>query len=415
MFDYKIIDAAFEVSGVLERIGEKHVNIERGRRQGFNFFEGLVRGRVHLEKYHTNFISYLLSSEEHGCEHLFLKCFLEMLVERCNKKPDDYKLKLLGLFLDEVKKGNRVEVGRERPLSSGQIDIDLFFSGLGAALFIENKVRSGEGYNQVKDYFGHYEKAFPNRHLGIFLSKDGGMPPSMEPGATSFGNLILLSYRDIIEWLEASCTERELLFYPHIVGCLLQYIHVVKKELSIMEKKEKEEMLGFLEKNSGKLSLLVKNQSRLSMMIQEAIEHYRAGFLEDIKQMIERLLGNKEYKPKRNEAGRFSCQYEDVSFLLYIEQAYPESDDNGKGLWWGIYDENGASFDFHIGLVHHGWEAVIIDQIDDFNNDEEGSAKIIESSGDSAKREIWIEDIVRTIEKRIDNIVLPAIKKRDIR
>lgn len=414
MFDYKIIDAAFQVSEVLEKIGDKHVNIERGKKQGFNFFEGLVGDRVHLEKYHTNFISYLLSSEGHGCEHLFLKCFLEMLVERCNKKPDDHKLRLLGLFLDEVKRGNCVEVGKERQLSSGQIDIELIFSGLGGALFIENKVRSWEGHNQVSGYFGHYETAFPDRHLGIFLTKDGGMPPSIDPSAASFGNLILLSYRDIIEWLEASCTERELLFYPHIVGCLLQYIHVVKKELNIMEEKEKKEMLDFLERNPGKLSLLVKNQSRLSMMIQQAVEHNRAEFLEDIKHAVERFLGNKEYQPQRNEAGRFLCHYDGVRFLLYIEQAYPELDDGGKGLWWGVYDENGAPFKFHIGLAQQGWEAVIIDQVNDFNNDEEGSAKIIESSRDSAKRKMWIEDIVHAIEERIGNIVLPAIKKREI-
>ena len=55
-------------------------NRKIGRRQTFNFFQGIVNDKLHLEKYHTNFLYYLLNPHgNHGCEDLFLREFLSLL------------------------------------------------------------------------------------------------------------------------------------------------------------------------------------------------------------------------------------------------------------------------------------------------------------------------------------------------
>lgn len=78
MADPELLDVAFRIAAKIEKEKAKNRNIGRGGRPDFNFFVGLTENKVHLEYYHTNFISYLLSAEGHDCGHLFLKRFLKI-------------------------------------------------------------------------------------------------------------------------------------------------------------------------------------------------------------------------------------------------------------------------------------------------------------------------------------------------
>lgn len=71
----ELINTACEVLSKMDELRLVQKNIRRGSRQGFNFFYALINDKVHLEKYHTSFLSYLLCPEEsHDCEGIFFLC-----------------------------------------------------------------------------------------------------------------------------------------------------------------------------------------------------------------------------------------------------------------------------------------------------------------------------------------------------
>jgi len=408
----EVLKFAFHVCEKVDESMENGIYAGERRKSGFNFFSGLIANSTHLEKYHTNFISYLLSSKDHGFEHQFLAYFIKMLKEKLKIKPDDYKQGLIQSFEDQVHKRLRIEVTRERTTFNGRVDIEVQFHLLNGILFIENKIRSSEGKNQMLDYFVHYSRHYPQTYLGIFLTKNGDWPESIDRASEYTKCLVTLSYKDIIRWLDICCKN---INNPVITGCLSQYIQIVKKELNIMENAVPTEMITFLKENAESLSSLVKNRQAIESAVQTVVKEYRNKFLDDLRNKIGQTLNSKEYALQKEDSGRFQCTLpNNLSFKLYIDQAYPATDEGGKGLWWGIYDPNGRPFKKNLRLQHNCWESIIIDGIDDFMYDDEGAEKIIRSTLDMAMRSNLIEQIATCIGNRIDTHVLPVIKKQSM-
>lgn len=411
MPDLKSLDAAFRIAEKVEKIITNNGNAGKGDRPLFNFFIGLTANKVHIEQYHTNFISYLLSTDKHDCGDLFFKRFLQMLQERCSPKSDDNKSTLIGKFLDQVENKNDISVGRERLISNGKVDIEIIFPTTQSALFIENKMRSVEGNNQLSAYFEHYAGGFQGGCMGIYLTKNGDSPDSVRKGSPHFKNLITLSYRNIIQWLEICHDEPELNHNPHIKGSLLQYIQVIKNELNIMGELNLEETVSYLLDHADKFSVLVKNQSELQSAIGTAVKAVRDKFLEELTEILTRSLGDAGYSLKRKDKDHFLCKYKGLRFLLYITQAYPDTDEGGKGLWWGVYDLEDGVFDVDLRLDNNCWESVKIEKVEDFTEDNKGAAKIIASMRDIEKKRSLLEAIVDAIRTGLDSKVIPALKE----
>jgi hypothetical protein len=161
-----IISASLEAADKIIKIKEGQYNFQRGSKQNFNFFSAIVTGKQdkdHIEKYHSNFIAYLLNPDaSHDCGVIFLKYFLEVLKKRTTKD-------FVGFQATENKL-TEVTVEREMPVNNGSIDIAIKYKK-DWLMFIENKVESEEGYQQVKCYCDWAKKEYPNNWCGVYLTK----------------------------------------------------------------------------------------------------------------------------------------------------------------------------------------------------------------------------------------------------
>ena len=79
-----IISVAVGFSNKIKEVKDAGYNFRKGSKQNFNFFSAIVTSndeKEHLEKYHSNFIGYLLNPKaSHDCESLFLKSFFDSLI-----------------------------------------------------------------------------------------------------------------------------------------------------------------------------------------------------------------------------------------------------------------------------------------------------------------------------------------------
>ncbi len=375
----------------IKTVRAKYNDIRKGSKQNFNLFEALVRDKTHHEKYHSNFIGYLLNPKAtHDCGTLFLIKFLEH-VNREHKINltifKDIELEKCCIILEDTNTKGRIDITIESK--------DWY-------IFIENKVRSGEGHNQIKDYFEHAKHNFQKSILGIYLTLDGSSPPSI-----SNDKIINLSYKkDIIEWLE-SCY-MGVIRYPHITQAITQYIDIIKSEniLNIMEDKEMKEIIEYLEKYPEKAIKIIEHQDDLEKSLVEFIKEKRNLFLNELRNKIEGLKVE-GITIERFDSERAKCRYNNFDFFIRIDQAYPEKDDGGKGLWWGLYnDDSGYTpFKCNIGDYKH-WDGIRINGINDFLYDKNGSALILESF----QNEKLKQDILQQISSGIIDKILTNIK-----
>jgi hypothetical protein len=393
-----IMPIAIDVSGKIKAVKEAQYNFRRGSKQNFNFFSAIVTGKhdkEHIEKYHSNFISYLLNPEApHDCGIFFLKKFIKELEKKKNEKfkgnvPNPDKLE-------------NVSVEREKIAEEGYIDIAIE-SKSDWFIFIENKVESDEGYQQVKYYcdWAHGKKPDMN-WCGVYLTKYG-IPPKTIHGSDHENKVISLSYHDIIEWLESCQKEKEIINYPHIISALTQYINVIKKNLGIMGDTEKTEIQSYFKKDRIRTALLAQNFTNLTQELEEYIKLVRTDFLDELKDKIIEQLKDKGVDIQY-ENDELRCS--NPEFVLLIKQSYPKYDETGRGLWWGIKkNKDGSRFEHNLKLDKKWWEGVVFKEIDDFENDtDNGSAKIIESIDNVDLRGQLIEEISKTITNKTKHI-----------
>ena len=89
----KDIEQILKATKEIERIKKAIYKRKKDSKENFNFFHALVTDeKVHLEKYHTNFIAYLLNPKQsHDCDTLFLENFLKLIGKdhEINKKHYD--------------------------------------------------------------------------------------------------------------------------------------------------------------------------------------------------------------------------------------------------------------------------------------------------------------------------------------
>lgn len=346
--------------------------------------------------------------------------FLETLKGSVSPKERSEVFPHIEKLLSVIKNGCSAKVTKEQPISTGRVDIEILFPSEGYALYIENKMRSEERLNQLKDYHAYYEQVYPGKNVGIYLTKHGSLPESLRSAEPPVTTIVPLSYGEVIEWLEKCCFSHELAYHAHITASLLQYIQIIKSEMNIMENIETEEMGIFFQQpeNRVKLHKLLTQTRQLDEIISAGMLPYRKAFLRDLKKTFEDEISKKDYYLSINDKEAFRCRHEDVDgelfFTVYIEQAYPVADDGGRGLWWGVYDDNASVFGFEIGLEKNCWETIKLGNIDDFYNDADGSKIIIETVGETAKRNRskLLSDVANRIIGRIEQVVFPAFKER---
>ena len=271
-----LISTASNIGKGITEIRDKHYEERKQKKENFNFFAAIVSGKndkQHIEKYHSNFIAYLLNSEaSHDFGNLFLQYFFELLKNppfNVNKLPIELPL----------------TVEREKLTNEGRfIDISLEV-GKEWIIFIENKVWSEEGTDQMKDYCEFANNKYANK-VGIYLTLKGESPVSINPISNSGIRVICLSYKDIIKWLKSCCQDVEVNKHPHILSALKQYITVIENILHTM-KEDTEAIIEYLKSNEVSTELILTNRRILNDAIWLLTKEIRDKFLADLTNAVD--------------------------------------------------------------------------------------------------------------------------------
>lgn len=269
------MDPLIELEEFLQNINNKtdlYLKDREENKHNFNFFTALVSGKnskEHIEKYHSNFIAYLLNPHSgHGFGIVFLQHFL-----------NDSGIEHLHT--------SRLEIEREYQIGNGRfIDIAIKYGG-DVPIFIENKVRSGELTDQLKDYFEFTKEK--NNQLGIYLSLDGKLPNNYK--GKDF-NLKCWSYDKILSWIE-KCKE-EVRSHSHLDHIFRQYIEVVQSLLNLSDMDNLNE--GLLKENKSVSHLLLKHHLMIDRLIRNQITEIKTRFLKDLKSSLTEIFNNNDNK-----------------------------------------------------------------------------------------------------------------------
>jgi len=216
-----------------------------------------------------------------------------------------------------------LNVEREKKTDNGRfIDISLEDKNEWI-VFIENKIRSGEQKDQMKDYCNFVRDKYRNK-IGIYLTLFGDSPDTInlkeaeENGIT----LIILSYKHIIEWLELCCKTEKIIKHHHVLSALKQYIQIIKNLINNMEE-EMQDMLNYLLENKSITSEIASNLWIFNNALNEVIKKVREKFLYDLNIEVSKLIDEKNISDNikiRVHQGDYSFSgNEDKSFGLGFE------------------------------------------------------------------------------------------------
>lgn len=220
----------------------------------FNIFSTL--NIEHFEIRHSNVLAWLFDTRgSHQLKDFPLSCFLTSLRQmNMTIAPTNS-----ALVRREVKIG-----------TSGQIDLLLDLNN-GEILTIENKIKSGEGANQLKRYREALQKEYSYKTLHLlFLTPAGSSPKTDDEGKWIFG-----SYDLVADMVEAILKRYDV--QPDVRSFLEDYSEILKREV-LMEDKEIEELCTDLYSHHSKVF--------------DAVMEYKQDTQTQIKNFLEKSLQN---------------------------------------------------------------------------------------------------------------------------
>lgn len=218
----------------------------------FNIFDVLKISRTEIR--HSNMLAWLIDPKEnHGVGDLFLKGFIQRIVEYDNEgKYDIFQMLLLDL--------HDVVVLREWK----NIDLLIISHKENVLIAIENKVGSKEHSDQLNRYRTILEKEYPNYDkLYIFLTPDGEEPSDVV-------NWSVITYKDIVEILDNVKNKAKVI--PDVEMMINNYIEVIRRDI-VEDEKLVEICNKIYEKHTRALDLIYANRidslSQFSMLVKD--------------------------------------------------------------------------------------------------------------------------------------------------
>jgi hypothetical protein len=200
-------------------IYQKYVKDAMRTGEKFNIFQKIGL----LEEDHSTIIAELLNQDSHDMGNEFIKLFLYGIKRNIRTKFEELNIQdVEELNIQEFEKARveteittkDIEINETEKLN-GRVDI-LITGNNEAKIVIENKTNTKDGKNQLKKY----RVAYPSAWL-VYLT-----PNREEPRNYNYygdPKLILMSYKDIINWLEQCKEENE-----NLQGIIAQYIYLLK-------------------------------------------------------------------------------------------------------------------------------------------------------------------------------------------
>lgn len=270
-----LITTATDILSDISKINSEQYKRRKDKKENFNFFSAIVSGKndkQHIEKYHSNFIGYLLDPK---ATHDFGSLFLKLFFDELRKDPFN-----IDYFPDE----KSLTLEREKPTTDGRL-IDIAIEEKGEWLvFIENKIRSGELKDQIKDYSSFAENNYKNS-IGIYLTLDGASPSSINLNNNSNTRIICMSYERIIQWLKICCQNNEISGHSHVVNSLNQYITVINQISNNMEE-DKNKIIEYLKSNKEKTAKLIADRFELVEALSDLTKIIRDKFLVNLNKTV---------------------------------------------------------------------------------------------------------------------------------
>ena len=220
----------------------------------FNIFSTL--NIEHFEIRHSNVLAWLFDSQgSHQLKDFPLSCFLNSLRQ----------MKMTIAPTNSALVRREVKIG-----TSGQIDLLLDLNN-GEILAIENKIKSGEGANQLKRYREALQKEYNHKTLHLlFLTPAGSSPKTDDEGKWIFG-----SYELVVDMVEAILKRNDV--QTDVKSFLEDYREILKREV-LMEDKEMEELCIDLYNQHSKVF--------------DAVMEYKQDTQTQIKNFLEKALQN---------------------------------------------------------------------------------------------------------------------------
>ena len=212
----------------------------------FNLFD--VLKSTHNEYLHSSIIRWLLDPEEtHGLKDYFLKIFLKRVLFS-NKSHSHLPLSPIEIdlfdFDDSLVQSEEVFSNRRR----GDVSITNQRNKL--YILIENKLNSGEGKQQTKEYVKETKKRYPDyKRIYIFLSPDGWAPEAEE--------FLLFSYQDFNNVINDVLTSKNEDISENVKFILMQLKRNI--EVNILNESEVEKLcLAIYEKHKRAIDKIIE-------------------------------------------------------------------------------------------------------------------------------------------------------------
>lgn len=236
--DLKALEALQADAPDLERI-ETFLN-------QFNVFETI--GFTGQELMHSRFLAFLLDPKQtHGLGDLFLKSFLQKVLESTNKVS-------LRQAFDNADEGDldQTTVHTEVYTGDGRIDFLLLNAARKWAMIIENKVFSTEHSDQLGKYYRFVKASHSDWHIvGCYLTPGGDAPSHVAYSS--------LSFRAVCEIVDSILEDRNERLNSDVRMSMEHYVQMVRRH--IVDDPEVVELCGYMyRKHKKALDLIYKHR-----------------------------------------------------------------------------------------------------------------------------------------------------------
>ena len=247
----------------------------RSTAERFNVFEVLRLER--RENYHSRFIASLLHPEGvHDQGSTFLAVFLEKLNEH-GRKLEYQNHSLSG-----------AQVTPEQQIDNGRIDLVIRLGN--AWIAIENKIDAVEGESQIRRYREWLERnqSDPSKRCLIFLTPNGREPSSDDSDIEVVFRPILLSYADVLDWLDRSSQR-----IPSTASPLLTTMNQYRRSIADIAGKERkmttaDEKIQELIYRSDNLEIALEIAKQLSIVKDNIKNDFKKNIASEIRGNLEK-------------------------------------------------------------------------------------------------------------------------------
>ena len=278
----------------------------------FNIFNALKLENAEIK--HSNFLGWLLTPYESHClEDDFLKEVLKIALKD-HTADENVNIKLSDVIFNDF---TDADITLEKFTDKGR-RIDIFIESVSNQFVcvIENKVWSGEGYNQLEDYekyINSHEKYGKYKHkLFIFLTQNTDYDCTK-----LYKNYIRLDYSKICQAIDKVLQAKSWLLADDVKCFIENYKEMVERNIMGIEDKEIVDLCRKIYRKNKQAINLITNYTNIT---DEIIEHIQEIYPNDLLSLNkDGMFAIKSFKNIQNlQCG--NSKFDNELILLQLEK-----------------------------------------------------------------------------------------------